>query len=254
MDSWWDRLRHALYEGDRRIKWGLITVLLLNLVLGAVFSYPSLLAARNLEAERAELERRATALEQAVTEQERDASAITCGKRNLIDFYEGTLGSKETRMTLIQRDIRALAEEFRMPVENVSFGHAEERSQDLVHFQISFPLKGGYLDLKKFLRRIEESSHFLIVDGIQLNTGREGGVQLGLNVKLSTYFAPPAVAAPPAPEPPGPEEVQDADSGTEEEAPEESMEPETPEGDAPAPGEPDRPEPEAPPVPEEGEA
>ena len=56
---------------------------------------------------------------------------------------------------------------------------------------ITVPLEGGYVSLRNFLRAVEHSSKFLLVERVALGKGKEGGVLLQLNITLATYFNAP---------------------------------------------------------------
>jgi Tfp pilus assembly protein PilO len=55
----------------------------------------------------------------------------------------------------------------------------------------SFPLSGGYENLRTFLARLEALDQFLIVREVALRGGREGGTALELSVNVETYFNAP---------------------------------------------------------------
>jgi Tfp pilus assembly protein PilO len=107
---------------------------------------------------------------------------------NLIQFYDSILSEKTSRMTAIQREIRNLAGQFQVDPENISYSPTYEEKADLVRFDVSFPLRGSYENLRQFVHRVEISDHFLILDDITLTDAREGGVVLSLNVRMHTFF------------------------------------------------------------------
>ncbi|PYS97015.1 MAG: hypothetical protein DMF50_02145 [Acidobacteria bacterium] len=117
----------------------------------------------------------------------------------LADFYAHRLGTQAERMTSIQKEIRAIAEEFRIDPEAVDFTTEAMQGTGLTRFQISFPLTGGYPNLRQFISRVEKSDHLLIVDEVQLTGAKEGGAMLSLTIRISTYFRPPEGEVQPPP-------------------------------------------------------
>ena len=85
----------------------------------------------------------------------------------LADFYAHRLGTQAERMTSIQKEIRAIAEEFRIDPEAVDFTTEAMQGTGLTRFQISFPLTGGYPNLRQFISRrfLEAAPAFLAPGG-----------------------------------------------------------------------------------------
>jgi Tfp pilus assembly protein PilO len=110
---------------------------------------------------------------------------------HLDDFYANRLGTQASRMTSIQKEIRSIASEFRIDPEAIDYSPEEVEGTDLIRFQISIPLVGGYPNLRNFINRIESSDHLLIVDSVELTGAREGGAMLSLTIRISTYFRSP---------------------------------------------------------------
>ena len=56
---------------------------------------------------------------------------------------------------------------------------------------ISFPLEGGYENLRRFVNALETSENLLIIDQINLTENRAGGRGLRLAIDVTTYFDAP---------------------------------------------------------------
>ncbi len=109
----------------------------------------------------------------------------------LDDFFTRRLGTQAERMTSIQKEIRAIATEFKIDPESIDYSPAAVEGTDLTQFQITVPLVGGYLNLRQFLSRVEASEHLFTVDSMELAGSREGGAMLSLTIRVSTYFRSP---------------------------------------------------------------
>ena len=107
---------------------------------------------------------------------------------HLDDFYDNWLGTQASRMTAIQRRIRQIAREFRIDPESINYNVTEVEETDLMSFQITIPLVGGYPNLRQFLYRVESSKHLLTVDSVELTGSREGGAMLSLTIRMTTHF------------------------------------------------------------------
>lgn len=107
-------------------------------------------------------------------------------------FYEEVLAAKDVRMVAVQRELREIAERHGIRPETVAYRHEPaDRSGEMVRFAATFPLRGSYEALRAFIRDVEHSRNFLIVDSIDLTDAREGGALLALNINVSTIFRDP---------------------------------------------------------------
>ena len=116
-----------------------------------------------------------------------DSQAQTVGL-----FFDEVLSGKAERMVAVQRELREIGK--RNGIKTDAIGYSDlpvEGTEDVVRFTASFPLKGNYISLRNFLRDVETARNFLIVDGIELQKSREGGVILSLVIQVSTMFRDP---------------------------------------------------------------
>ena len=119
----------------------------------------------------------------------------------LDQFYTERLGTQRERMTRIQQVLRAIAGEFRIDPESIDYNTNDVEDSDLIRFQVTLPLIGGYPNLRHFIDRVETAPYLAIIDSIELAGSREGGQMLSLTIRISTYFRGPDL--PPGPEPAG---------------------------------------------------
>lgn len=120
----------------------------------------------------------------------------------LDQFYAERIGTQVERMTRIQQGLRAIATEFRIDPESIDYNISEIEDSDLVRFQVTLPLVGGYPNLRHFINRVETIPYLAIIDSVELAGSREGGAMLSLTIRISTYFRgperPPKAAREPA--------------------------------------------------------
>jgi Tfp pilus assembly protein PilO len=120
-------------------------------------------------------------------------------------FYGDILGTKDTRMIRIQREVRTIAASLNMDPETIAYQPEVLDKVGLMRFSVNVPLSGDYRNLRQFINKIEKSENFLIVDSVTLGGSKDGGALLDLNIHLSTYFDSPELrllkpAAPAKPE------------------------------------------------------
>ena len=74
-------------------------------------------------------------------------------------------------------------EESREPSESV-----QDRAPTLARFDITMVLEGDYEGVRQFLRDVEASDGFIVIDNIGLAEGTDRSATLVLTVELSTYY------------------------------------------------------------------
>lgn len=114
-------------------------------------------------------------------------------KSKVEKFYNDVLGTKDTRMIQIQREVRTIASSLTMDPETIAYQPEILDKVGLVSFAINVPLVGDYRNLRQFINRIEKSENFLIIDSVTLGGAKDGGALLDLSIHLSTYFNAPEV-------------------------------------------------------------
>ena len=116
---------------------------------------------------------------------------IVATEKNADRFFNEILGTKQERSIEIQKEIADIATQFKISPESVSYVNGDLVDDGLEKFEIDLPIAGDYNDLRSFIARIENSKDFLIVDRISLSGTKEGGLNLQLNIAVSTYFNAP---------------------------------------------------------------
>jgi Tfp pilus assembly protein PilO len=131
--------------------------------------------------------------EQRAVVEEREAyyEALLKAEADLTTLREEILSTRERRMIEVQLELTALAEQFGIDVDSVSFDSQLLREEELDKLVMSVPLEGGYGNLREFLQAVEKSEKFLVVERVALGEGKRGGVMLQLNISLATYFDAP---------------------------------------------------------------
>ena len=120
---------------------------------------------------------------------ERVASKLACTRSDVERVFNETLSTKGERMTEVQRELRQLARARKIDPDAISYTANTVKDTGLVRFQISFPLDGAYATLEDFIKSVEASKNFLIVEDITMQASQ--GASLTLNIQLVTYFQAP---------------------------------------------------------------
>ncbi len=116
---------------------------------------------------------------------------LTATKANTDDFYAKVLRTKQENMIHVQQELNEIGKEFQIDPDTVSYSNTDMPEDGLERFELSVLLEGDYSDLRKFIARVENSEMFLVVESISLTGTKEGGLQLQMNVNISTYFDAP---------------------------------------------------------------
>ena len=187
-------LRRVFLE-RRGIILPLAVALLANAAIFGLVVYPS--SGRVASAE----QRERVALEElAAAQREHTAAARTQGDKvraeeDLQRFYKDVLPAdmagarRATYLHLAQlaRDA-GLQYQRRLEESREPKAGAQETSSTLARFDITMVLEGDYEGVRQFLRDVEASDGFIVIDNIGLAEGTDRNSTLVLTVELSTYY------------------------------------------------------------------
>jgi len=176
----------------RRDLWRVVGVLGLALAVNVAFylffNLPRLTALGSLRSTRDQTRASLKSLTRRCETMKGLIEAYDDQSARLEEFFSERVGTQAERMTGVQKEVRAIASQFRIDPASIDYQPSEVRDSDLVRFQITLPLIGGYANLRQFISRVERSDYLLIVDSIELAGSREGGAMLSLSIKIATYF------------------------------------------------------------------
>ncbi len=166
-------------------------VLALDVVLWFGLVRPQRRAVATLRAEGAKAEEIAKRQEKAFADLKALHDRVTGAQRDIDKFYGEMLATKEDRLVPFQRALVQVGQEFNVAPERVAVSYSELAQEGIDALAFSFPLTGGYENLRRFLSRLESLDQFLIVREVGLTGGKEGGQALQLTVAVETYFNAP---------------------------------------------------------------
>lgn len=177
----------ALWRRELRI-W-VPPVALLVLALGAWVFYRVRLA-DELESGRRGVAGLEEELAARTAEREQLEAVATAAKRNqarLVEFYGERLGTQGERFTSILSEVRTLARQ--AGLDPRAFQYPEEPVEELglVQRSIVFRVDGSWQELRRFIRLLEQSPSFLVLQEVSLSgSSRDDDLRIALT--LSTLF------------------------------------------------------------------
>jgi hypothetical protein len=129
--------------------------------------------------------------EAEVAEKETHRQALEKAKADMTHLAADVLSTRQKRMINVQLEISELFKEFGLSWDRVQYENAPLAENDaLERFAIVVPLEGGYSSLRRFIQAVEKSENFLVIERVQLGTGKVQDV-VDLNITLATYFITP---------------------------------------------------------------
>ena len=175
----------------------LLVALAVNVVLYAGVVYPLSQRVANIEERDRNAEENLLAAQRdhaqaAGTLEGRDRAAT-----ELAAFYSNVLPtdlSGARRLTHLR--LAQLARESNLKFIRASFEPVAERNRTLTRLQIEMALSGTYDDMRDFIRDLETSDDFVVIDNLELGEGADGG-PLSVTVRLSTYYRDPVAGSGP---------------------------------------------------------
>jgi|SoiMethySBSTD1v2_1073268.scaffolds.fasta_scaffold24508_7 hypothetical protein len=129
--------------------------------------------------------------EAEVVGKETHRQALEKAKADMTHLAADVLSTRQKRMIDVQLEISELLKEFGLTWDRVQYENEPLEGNDaLERFAIVVPLEGGYSSLRKFIQAVEKSENFLVIERVQLGTGKVQDV-VELNLTLATYFITP---------------------------------------------------------------
>jgi len=149
---------------------------------------------------RAEQQEQAALQELATAQREFNAATSTQqdktrAEQDLEKFYNdilpaGLAGARRATYLHLAQLARDAGLEYQRRLEESREPRADDKDEEtaLARFDITMVLEGDYEGVRQFLRDVEASEGFIIIDNIGLAEGADRNSNLVLTVELSTYY------------------------------------------------------------------
>lgn len=187
----WRRLRVDPRRDAVKVLLALGALLLVDAVFHFAVLRPQSLAVASLEQEKATFDESYRRSKKRA-EQVREAYETAVKRQEEIEYFYGTLMStKRERLVKTQDEILSIGKKFNTIPDPLNLDPKELEDQGVEMLTISFPLEGGYENLRRFVNALETSENLLIIDQINLTENRAGGRGLRLAIDVTTYFDAP---------------------------------------------------------------
>ncbi len=118
----------------------------------------------------------------------------------LRELYEQRFATEEERYTEVNREIRELARRAGLAPQVFSHLKTPLGKTRLVQLTLSFNIEATYDQLRTFINLLELSDHFLTLESVSMNGGKEDprNPRLGVRLAVSTIFNGPREEARPS--------------------------------------------------------
>lgn len=189
-------MKRAWRDFDVREKAPAIAVIIVlwlgaNLAFAFLVNVPRAAAAAGLEEQALQVEAQTASRASEVERLRGHHRRVLEGSDNLNQFLSEVLSTKSERFISFQREVRDIAAKYNINVDAISYPRESFPKDKVTKLGAVMPLTGLYESLREFIHTIEKSPSFIVIESIQLANSKEGGVILGLNITLSTYFLDP---------------------------------------------------------------
>lgn len=118
---------------------------------------------------------------------------VTGNQQAIRTFYDEMLSTKRERLVPFQRAVAQVARDFDCEPERTAVSSTQLEDEGIESLALTFPITGGYENLRGFLADLESLQQFLIVREVTLSGAKEGGQDVQLNVAVETYFDAPGI-------------------------------------------------------------
>jgi Tfp pilus assembly protein PilO len=186
----WRPPRLDIRQAGRRIVTILGVLAAVNLLFYAFFVRPLVREYRSI-GEGHEPLQKLSARKDQVEDHEQFVATVKQTEGDLETLRLAVLSTRNERMVEVQQELAALCERFGIDLTSVTFDGQLLLDEGLDRMAMNVPLEGNYRNLREFLRAVEDSDKFLIIERVALARAKEGGRPLDLSIQLATYFRAP---------------------------------------------------------------
>lgn len=135
-------------------------------------------------------------LEQKVTEKETEVRKMGEGKLVMQTLKRQIFQKRSERFISFQKEVEKLVREAGMEIDKFDYKYdvvpkdleKEGWKNGYVEVSLSLPVQGSYPQIKKLISLLEDSGHFMTVEGLAISQTNQGGVLLDLKIAIRTYF------------------------------------------------------------------
>jgi Tfp pilus assembly protein PilO len=184
------RARFDIREASGKIAIVMGILLAANAVVAVLVVHPKVVAYRKLTDESSPAVREIASRAKAVELREAYAASLVKARDDMKHFVGDVLSTRQRRMIEVQLEIAKLLREFGIAFDRVQYENSTIENGALERFGIVVPLAGGYSNLRKFIQAVESSENFLVIERVDLGSGKTGD-SVELNITLATYFIAP---------------------------------------------------------------
>lgn len=100
--------------------------------------------------------------------------------------FKKTLPEREA-ISKILGEIFGMARGNGLKIDSGDYKPETGKDTDISRYTFSFPMEGGYAQLKRFIYGLESSKYPIVIEDISLTGAKEGG-DISLKVKATIYF------------------------------------------------------------------
>ncbi len=183
------RLRFDIRQAGHRLLAAYVVLLAANALFYAALVRPRAQGLRQLAEESGPGLARVEVRESEVAAREGFAEGLARATEDLETLRTKVLSTRERRMIEVQLELARIARQFGINLQRVQYENESLEDGAIERFAMVVPLEGGYANLRKFIRSVEDSDKFLVIEQVGLATAQDGGSLIELNITLATYFA-----------------------------------------------------------------
>lgn len=182
--------RFSIREASGKIFLGLAVLIVANAVVAVLVVRPKVVKYRQLTDLSSPQLHVVGTREKEIVEKETYRKGLEKARDDMKHLAGDVLSTRQRRMIGVQLEVAKLAREFNIALDRVQYQNEPLDNGALERFAIIVPLAGGYTNLRKFIQSVESSNNFLVIERVELGSGKTADV-VELNITLATYFIAP---------------------------------------------------------------
>jgi Tfp pilus assembly protein PilO len=169
------------------IRWAIAVVLVIDLALVVVNWRASAADPRELLRQKNILQRQHDLLAGDVKRAMDIRQSLPDAQREWDEFFAQELREASSGYSAVVADLSAIGKEAGASTSAATFRQHEIANRGLVEVEVAATVEGDYTSLVKFIKGLQRSRNFYVLDSLTLASGTTGA-NVKLNLELRTYF------------------------------------------------------------------
>ena len=162
----------------------IISLLLINLFVNLIGIKPRWVEADRMRMEYLSLREDESRLRLEMNEKVKLAESIRQARLDLKEFISSLF--PDSKIAKIRSELYRNARKSGISISSLKYSLPEYKDDELVKYNISFPISGSYRKIRKFIHKLEKLPYLMSINDLAISSSKEGKVSV--TIRISIYL------------------------------------------------------------------